>query len=128
MRICEGHWVSMVFNIVAHDTVRDCKRHCRAVGHMGYDEGIRNATCFVEHDQVCDIVGAASFDKIWKLVTTTKNSLRVGDEQLHLFVKLKEFLTGFMSGGNKHPGIFYSCSGVLIIHHRSEFAVVCIFR
>jgi hypothetical protein len=44
----------------------------------------RCPSMFVKHDEVCDIVGTASLDKIFYHVVASVNPVRIGEDQAHL--------------------------------------------
>lgn len=73
-------------------------------------------TVLVQDDQVCNIVSFAGIDNLLHDVSSTVDTLRVGEHKTHLLGKLLKTTAGVAGGCDQDLRVVHSSAGIFIIN------------
>ena len=96
----------------------------KAIGRCPFYPSFVSRTWFtavlVQDNQVCYIVGLAGINNLLHDVSSTVDTLRVGEDKTHLFGELLKTTAGIAGGCDQDLGVVHSSTGVFIINVSSR--------
>lgn len=130
VRICLGHWVNLIFQIMSQNNIGQSKVCGRSIWEMAYNKSVGLTTSFMQQDDVGEVVRLRDLDEVLEDVATSVDSYRVGDNDLDFLLELGEPLARTPRSSDQDLGIAILRHFIFIINMGSSrySLVICQFQ